>query len=245
MDKFDILYSVGEGYHLSRTYGKVLKAIHKDTRQIVAIKKIKHIDEHIQIKRIAIREIRILKSLNHPNIVNLLEVIQKKNQIFLIFEFVDTTIIELINHQPQGMNPCNIKKILYQALNALTYMHNNKIIHRDIKPENLLVSSKGIVKICDFGFARYKTGDDNLTHYVSTRWYRAPELLVYAKYTEKVDIWAIGCMAGEMMLGYPLFPGQSDYDTLCMIVRMCGNLTEWQYKAFSEQRMFDDLKVLE
>lgn len=136
-----------------------------------------------------------------------------------------------------------IKKVIFQTLSALAYMHKNQIIHRDIKPENLLISSKGVVKICDFGFARYTTGSDTLTHYVSTRWYRAPELLVYAEYSEKIDIWSIGCLAGEMLLGFPLFPGVSDYDTLCRIVKMCGNLTEEQMSAFKVEGMFDEMKV--
>ena len=106
-------------------------------------------------------------------------------------------------------------------LQATRFLHENNILHRDIKPENLLLSKNGIVKLCDFGFARHMRAEKNFnyTDYVSTRWYRAPELLVGdAAYNQSVDIWAIGCIVAEISNGMPLYPGDSDLHTLQLII---------------------------
>lgn len=101
-----------------------------------------------------------------------------------------------------------------------------QIIHRDVKPENVLVSSAGVVKLCDFGFARLVGGTgESYTEYVATRWYRAPELLVGEQfYGAPVDIWAVGCLFSEMLTGEPLFPGESDIDQLFIIIKLLGKL---------------------
>jgi hypothetical protein len=115
---------------------------------------------------------------------------------------------------------------MWQLCRALAYMHSSGVIHRDIKPENLLLSASGVLKVCDFGFARVLAGPGaRYTDYVSTRWYRAPELLVGdTAYGKSVDIWAAGCILAEMVTGMPLFPGESDIDQLTCIVRVLGNL---------------------
>ena len=108
----------------------------------------------------------------------------------------------------------------------MNYLHKHDIIHRDVKPENLLVSTNGLLKVCDFGFARsiQKNESAVYTDYVSTRWYRSPELLAGdANYAKAVDIWAIGCIYAEMFNGMPLFPGDSDIHTLKLIIEMFGN----------------------
>lgn len=118
------------------------------------------------------------------------------------------------------MQSDKIKSITYQVLKSIDFLHKNKILHRDIKPENLLLSHNGIIKLCDFGFARgIKDKNFNYTDYVSTRWYRAPELLVGdAAYCETVDLWALGCIFSEIYNGLPLFPGDSDLHTLQLIM---------------------------
>ena len=114
-----------------------------------------------------------------------------------------------------------MKAITYQILLANNFLHEKQIMHRDIKPENLLISQHGVVKICDFGFARplRQEATFQYTDYVSTRWYRAPELLVGdAAYSGTVDVWAIGCIFAEIFNGMPLFPGDSDLHTLQLIL---------------------------
>lgn len=136
-------------------------------------------------------------------------------------------------------------------------MHSNNIIHRDIKPENLLISKSGVVKLCDFGFARPMRKEEGYryTDYVSTRWYRAPELLVGdAAYTETVDVWAIGCIFAEIYNGMPLFPGDSDLHTLQLILetitaddtennRQIQELSKKQRTAFRMNPLFDGMKA--
>lgn len=170
--------------------------------------------------------------LKHPNIVSLLEVLTIDRKFYLIFEFIDHTILELIQ-KSSFLDLQTAKNYTYQLLRALTHCHSLGVIHRDIKPENLLVSSSGILKICDFGFARSIAQQSRLTEYVSTRWYRAPELLVGGRnYSFPSDIWACGCVFYEMLTGQPLFPGISDSDTLFREIKTCGNLTEEQKNEF-------------
>jgi cyclin-dependent kinase-like len=173
--------------------------------------------------------------LKHPNIVTLLEAVKKDKKVYLVFEFIDYTVLELIQN-PSNLNFQTVKRYIYQLLRALEYCHSQEVIHRDIKPENILVSSTGILKICDFGFARNIKSQTKLTAYVSTRWYRAPELLVGGKnYGFPSDIWACGCVFYEMLTGQPLFPGSNDIDTLFKEIKTCGNLTEEQKLEFFSQ----------
>ncbi|EOD36257.1 hypothetical protein EMIHUDRAFT_313453 [Emiliania huxleyi CCMP1516] len=218
MENYEPLGTIGEG-----TYGVVLKARHKETGQIVAIKKFKESDEDEQAW-----EVRILKQLKHDNIVNLIEVFRRKGKLHLVFEFVERTILEDLERNPDGMDPIATKKCLWQLLRSIQYCHSHHVIHRDIKPENLLVSKNGTLKLCDFGFARTLGGPGaRYTDYVATRWYRGPELLTGdTAYGTPVDVWAIGCMLPEMATGAPLFPGESDIDQLFHIMRCFGSLPE-------------------
>lgn len=132
---------------------------------------------------------------------------------------------------------------------AIEFMHSQGLVHRDVKPENLLVQSNGLLKVCDFGFARSLLPEASAvyTDYVSTRWYRSPELLVGdANYSTEVDIWAVGCIFAEMFNAAPLFPGESDLHTLELILEMLGEeqkLTEKQVNAFLTNPIYDGLTV--
>ncbi|VDP70509.1 unnamed protein product [Echinostoma caproni] len=174
MEKYDNLGMVGEG-----SYGMVMKCRNKETGQLVAIKKFLDSEEDKLVKKIAAREIKMLKQLRHDNLVNLLEVFRRKKRLYLVFEFVDHTVLEDLENNPKGLSEITTKKILFQVVRGIEFCHVHNIIHRDIKPENVLVSRSGIVKLCDFGFARTLAAPGEVyTDYVATRWYRAPELLV-------------------------------------------------------------------
>ncbi|TPP61470.1 Cyclin-dependent kinase 2 [Fasciola gigantica] len=240
MEKYDNLGMVGEG-----SYGMVMKCRNRETGQIVAIKKFLDSEEDKLVKKIAAREIKMLKQLRHDNLVNLLEVFRRKKRLYLVFEFVDHTVLEDLENNPKGLDDMATKKILFQVLRGIEFCHVHNIIHRDIKPENVLVSNNGVVKLCDFGFARTLAAPGEVyTDYVATRWYRAPELLVGdTKYGRAVDVWAIGCLAAEMLTGDPLFPGDSDIDQLHHVVRCLGNLNEKYEHIFQRNPLFAGMRL--
>ncbi|CAG9332141.1 CDKL2_5 [Blepharisma stoltei] len=241
MDKYETLEIIGEG-----TYGTVYKVRHKETGAYYAIKKFKESDENQAIRKIAMREIRILKSLSHHNIVTLYEVFRRNKHLYLVFEYVEHTILSELEAHQNGLNPNQVKKIMYQLISAIKYCHSHNIIHRDIKPENLLLTQNGVLKLCDFGFARtLATLNGKYTDYVSTRWYRAPELLVGDnEYGKEVDVWSIGCICAELLTGLPIFPGDSDFDTLRHILSTIGgNLSDKQSNAFNSNPIYEGVKL--
>ncbi|KAJ0174468.1 hypothetical protein K1T71_009576 [Dendrolimus kikuchii] len=221
MDKYEQLAVVGEG-----SYGVVLKCKRRDNGQLVAIKKFLETEEDAAVRKMALREIRMLKKLRHEHLVNMIEVFRRKRRFYLVFEYLDHTLLDELEAATGGLGEDTAKKHLYQLLKGIDYCHQNSIIHRDVKPENVLVSNTGIVKLCDLGFARALAAPgEPYTEYVATRWYRAPELLVAEhRYGPEVDIWAIGCLFAEMLTGDPLFPGDSDIDQLALIIKTVGKL---------------------
>lgn len=141
----------------------------------------------------------------------------RSNRLYMVFEYIEKNLLEILEENPNGLNLEDVRYYLYQVFKAIEYCHRNNVIHRDIKPENLLIApKKKDLKICDFGFARVlnnKVGAaGGLTDYVATRWYRAPELLLSNNYGKEVDIWAAGCIMGEITDGEALFPGESEID---------------------------------
>ncbi|XP_039701403.1 cyclin-dependent kinase-like 2 isoform X3 [Pteropus medius] len=242
MEKYENLGLVGEG-----SYGMVMKCRNKDSGRIVAIKKFLESDDDKMVKKIAMREIKLLKQLRHENLVNLLEVCKKKKRWYLVFEFVDHTILDDLELFPNGLDYQLVQKYLFQIINGIGFCHSHNIIHRDIKPENILVSQSGVVKLCDFGFARTLAAPgEAYTDYVATRWYRAPELLVGdVKYGKAVDVWAIGCLVTEMLMGEPLFPGDSDIDQLYHIMMCLGNLIPRHQELFYKNPAFAGVRLPE
>eukprot|EP00792_Barthelona_sp_PAP020_P004630 TRINITY_DN2249_c0_g1_i1.p1 TRINITY_DN2249_c0_g1~~TRINITY_DN2249_c0_g1_i1.p1 ORF type:complete len:362 (-),score=76.50 TRINITY_DN2249_c0_g1_i1:164-1249(-) len=217
--RYEILGIIGEG-----AYGTVLKARKIETNEIVAIKRLKDSDEDDYYKKTIYREIRILKHFKHEYIVNLQEAFKHKNKLYLVMDYCENNLLDLLDYSPHGLDFSKIQSILWELLQALKYLHENNITHRDIKPENILIHNN-VVKLCDFGFARAQNKTCvNLTEYVATRWYRSPELLIGAKYTNAVDIWAVGCVFAEMVTGEPLFPGDSELDMLSQVCSIAGSL---------------------
>ena len=247
-NKYEVLGVVGEG-----AYGIVYKCINKETKEIVAIKKFKESEDEI-VQKTMKRELTMLKKVSNKNIVEFKEAYLHKKNLFLVFEFVDRNLLELLEQYPNGLDPELIKYFVFQMIKACQYLHNKNIIHRDIKPENLLIDNKNNLKVCDFGFARdidlneYNNNKEIMTDYVATRWYRAPELLITGgMYGPAVDYWAIGCIMGELVDGNPLFPGDNEIDQVDCIQKILGNLPEYLIEMYYENPIYNqnELKMVD
>uniref|UniRef100_A0A8C5KX22 cyclin-dependent kinase n=1 Tax=Jaculus jaculus TaxID=51337 RepID=A0A8C5KX22_JACJA len=163
MEKYEKLAKIGEG-----SCGVVFKCRNKASGQIVAVKKFVESEDDPVVKKVALREIRMLKQLKHPNLVNLIEVFRRKRKMHLVFEYCDHTLLNELERNPCGIADGMIKSVLWQTLQALNFCHKHNCIHRDVKPENILITRQGMIKICDFGFARVlgclkMNPDDRLT----------------------------------------------------------------------------------
>ena len=248
--KYEVLGIVGEG-----AYGIVYKCKNKETNEIVAIKKFKETEDDL-VKKTIKRELKVLKILKHENIVEFKEAIKQKNNIYIVFEYVEKNLLEFLQENNNKIPEKKIKIILYQLCKAIKYLHKNNIIHRDIKPENLLIDSKNYkLKLCDFGFARkIKQNIKNpknskielLTDYVATRWYRSPELLISnGKYNFEVDYWAAGCIMGELIDGNPIFPGENEIDQLHCIQKVLGNFPQEYIDLFYNNPIYSQFHLID
>lgn len=224
--KYEIKKRLGKG-----AYGIVWKAIDRRSGEVVAVKKIFDAFRNQTDAQRTFREIMFLQEFgDHPNVIKLHNVIKAENDkdIYLVFEFMETDLHNVIK-RGNILKDVHKRYIMYQLFKSTKYLHSGNVIHRDLKPSNILLDSECVVKLCDFGLARSLTqiamdeaGDPNLTEYVATRWYRAPEILLAShRYTKGVDMWSLGCILGEMLLGKPLFPGSS---TLNQIERIMGSI---------------------
>ncbi|KAG8061771.1 hypothetical protein GUJ93_ZPchr0003g17364 [Zizania palustris] len=199
MERYKLIREIGDG-----TCGNVFRAYNIETNEIVAVKKMKR--KFYQWKEcISLREVKALQELNHPNIVKLKEVTLENHELFFIFENMECNLYDVIRESQTALSEEEIRNFMVQILQGLAYMHNNGYFHRDLKPENLLVT-KGTVKIADFGLAREVSSSPPYTDYVSTRWYRAPEVLLQSSaYTPAIDMWAVGAILAELFTLSPLF----------------------------------------
>ncbi|KEP65431.1 UNVERIFIED_CONTAM: cyclin-dependent kinase family 5 protein [Hammondia hammondi] len=240
MNKYEKLELVGEG-----AYGVVLKCRRKDTGELVAIKTFKGNEESTNVKKTIARELNALRHLRHENIVALKEAFRWKGKLHLVFEYIHRNLLELLEASPAGLDPETVRLCIWQLVKALSYCHRNDIVHRDVKPENLLVNLKTRkLKLCDFGFARqlHESAAVPLTDYVATRWYRSPELLLCdPEYGKPVDMWAVGCIMGELIDGRPLFPGDNEVDQLYKIQLVLGPLLPQHMEMFRQNSRFAGL----
>eukprot|EP00386_Alphamonas_edax_P011257 GDKI01035758.1.p1 GENE.GDKI01035758.1~~GDKI01035758.1.p1 ORF type:complete len:296 (-),score=98.11 GDKI01035758.1:268-1155(-) len=230
MDKYQKLEKIGEG-----TYGVVYKA--QDPQgDIFALKKIRLEAEDEGIPSTAIREISLLKELQHPNIVRLCDVIHTERKLTLVFEYLDQDLKKLLDMCDGGLEPKTTKSFLYQLLRGVAYCHQHRVLHRDLKPQNLLINREGALKLADFGLARaFGIPVRSYTHEVVTLWYRAPDVLMGSrKYSTPVDIWSVGCIFAEMVNGRPLFPGTNDADQLQKIFKILGTPSEQSWPAVAD-----------
>uniref|UniRef100_A0A182KE97 Conserved oligomeric Golgi complex subunit 5 n=1 Tax=Anopheles christyi TaxID=43041 RepID=A0A182KE97_9DIPT len=217
---------VGEG-----TYGIVFRARDTVSNEIVALKKVR-IDQDIFKDGFPIsglREIQILKNCKHENIVRLKEVVvgNSLESIFLVMEFCEQDLASLLDNMETPFSESQVKCIIIQLLKGLKYLHSNFIIHRDLKVSNLLLTDTGCLKIADFGLARYLNDSNKpMTPGLVTLWYRPPELLFGAKtQTTAVDMWATGCILGELLIHKPLLPGTSEISQIELIINLLGTPT--------------------
>jgi cyclin-dependent kinase-like len=237
--KYEVLGIVGEG-----AYGIVMKCRNKETNEIVAIKKFKDGEEEI-VQKSMLRELKVLKKLKHENIVQLKESFRRKGKLYLVFEYVDRNLLEILEQQPNGFDQQLVKKFIYQLCKSIIYIHSIDMIHRDIKPENILVTNDLQVKVCDFGFTRSLPQKGGiLTDYVATRWYRAPELLLgCTNYGKEIDFWAVGCIMGEITDGKAMFPSENELEQLYMIQKLFGSLPQNMLEMFSTNPRFTGYKL--
>ncbi|KAJ7241006.1 kinase-like domain-containing protein [Mycena haematopus] len=240
---YQITTKLGEG-----TFGEVHKAIHTATGRAVALKRILMHNEKEGMPVTALREIKILKALNHPAIVNILDMFVVRStptdavSVYMVFPYMDHDLAGLLENERVKLQPSQIKLYMKQLLEGTEYMHRNHILHRDMKAANLLISNSGTLLIADFGLARAFDSGDNpnrggrerkYTNCVVTRWYRPPELLLGARqYGGEVDMWGIGCVLGEMFMRRPILPGTSDLDQLEKIWLLCGAPNQHSWPNF-------------
>lgn len=210
---------LGEG-----TYGVVYKAIDTRTGQVVAIKKIRLGKQKEGVNFTALREIKLLKELKDPNIIELIDAFPHKGNLHLVFEFMETDLEAVIRDRNIFLSPGDVKSYLQMTLKGLAFCHKKWVLHRDMKPNNLLIGPNGQLKLADFGLARlFGSPDRRFTHQVFARWYRAPELLFGTKqYGSGVDVWAAACIFAELLLRRPFLQGSSDIDQLGKIFAAFG-----------------------
>ncbi|GMM38320.1 serine/threonine protein kinase [Saccharomycopsis crataegensis] len=223
------------------SFGVVFQTRIKETEEVCAIKRV------LQDKRFKNRELQIMNAVHHRNVVDLKYYFYQNtdnNELYLnlILEYVPETIYKASHYYLQRkthMPIFEIKLYMYQLLRALNYIHLSNICHRDIKPQNLLLNpATGVLKLCDFGSAKILNPSEANVSYICSRYYRAPELIFAAtNYTTKIDIWSVGCVMAELVIGRPLFPGDSGIDQLVEIIKILGTPTKQEIKSMNPDYM--------
>jgi len=195
----------------------------------------------------SLRELRILQACRHPNIVELKSVVtgRRPDSVFFVFEYVEHDLGRLLDSMRAPFKESEVKCLMLQLLEAIAFLHEHWIVHRDLKLSNLLLSNKGVLKLCDFGLARsYRPYDVAYTPNVVTLWYRAPELLLgYERYTEAVDMWAAGCILGELLRHEPLLPGKTEMQQLELIFKLLGSPSERIWPGLSAMPLWPKISL--
>lgn len=256
VDVFEKLEQIGEG-----TYGQVYMAKEIATGDIVALKKVRMDNEREGFPITAIREIKLLKKLQHENVIKLKEIVTSpgperdehgkidgnkyKGSIYMVFEYMDHDLTGLSDRPGMRFTVPQIKCYMKQLLIGLHYCHVNQVLHRDIKGSNLLIDNNGILKLADFGLARSFSHDQNgnLTNRVITLWYRPPELLLGStKYGPAVDMWSVGCIFAELLHGKPILPGKNELEQASKIFELCGSPDDNNWPGVSKLRWYAEFK---
>lgn len=221
------------------SFGVVFQATLVETGETVAVKKV------LQDKRFKNRELQIMKQLRHTNVCELKSCFYSKGDkpdevyLNLVLEFVPETIYRIVKHYSRTKRQVPtlyVKLYMYQVARSLAYIHQVGICHRDIKPQNLLLDpNTHVVKLCDFGSAKMLVKGESNIAYICSRYYRAPELIFGATdYTTAIDTWSFGCVFAELILGQPLFPGESNVDQLVEIIKVVGTPTREEIQAMNQ-----------
>lgn len=230
----------------SGTYGKVFKGQHVYSGRLVALKKIRMEGEKDGFPVTAVREIKLLQSLRHDNIVALQEVMIEKDDCYMVFEYLSHDLTGLLNHPSFTLDPAQRKHLAKQLFEGLDYLHVRGVLHRDIKAANILVSSNGVLKIADFGLARFysKHHRNDYTNRVITIWYRSPELLLgETQYTAAVDVWSAACVMIEIFTRHAIFPGDgTEINQLDKIYNILGTPNKSDWPDLTKMEWFELLR---
>lgn len=220
------------------SFGVVFQAVIEGSEETVAIKKV------LQDRRFKNRELEIMETLEHPNVVKLkysFFTSDKNDEVYLnlVMEYIPETVYVVSRHYSkakQAIPAVFCKVYMYQLFRALAYIHQLGVCHRDIKPQNLLLDPlSGRVKLCDFGSAKVLIPGKPNVSYICSRYYRAPELIFGSRdYSCAIDVWSMGCVMAELYIGQPLFPGESGVDQLVEVIKVLGTPTAEEIKAMNE-----------
>nr|GMD63583.1 probable serine/threonine-protein kinase At1g54610 [Ipomoea batatas] len=229
-DTFEKLDKIGQG-----TYSNVYKAKDALTGKIVALKKVHFDNLEPESVRFMAREILILRSLDHPNVVKLQGLVTSRMScsLYLVFDYMDHDLAGLAASQGIKFTKAQVKCYMHQILSGLEHCHKLHVLHRDIKGSNLLIDSEGVLKIADFGLASFFDPNKKqpMTSRVVTLWYRPPELLLGAtEYGVGIDLWSAGCILAELFAGKPIMPGRTEVEQLHKIFKLCGSPSEEYWK---------------
>lgn len=235
--RYTLVRPIGKG-----AYGVVCSAVDNATGEQVAIKKIAGIVDNATDCRRTLREMRLLRHFNHENVITIRDVYVPASDgpnfkdVYTVSELMETDLHNIISSE-QGLTPEHCQYFTYQILRALKHIHSANVLHRDLKPSNILLNSNCDLKICDFGLARVNPEEtDQLTAYVATRWYRAPEIMLsWREYTRSVDMWSVGCILAEIIGRKPLFPGSDFLDQLQLITDVIGTPSDADIESIKHE----------
>ncbi|XP_029453093.1 dual specificity tyrosine-phosphorylation-regulated kinase 2 [Rhinatrema bivittatum] len=235
--RYEVLKVIGKG-----SFGQVVKVYDHKVHQHVALKMVRN---EKRFHRQAAEEIRILEHLrkqdkdNNMNVIHMLENFTFRNHICMTFELLSMNLYELIKKNKfQGFSLPLVRKFAHSILQCLDALHKNRIIHCDLKPENILLKQQGRsgIKVIDFGSSCYE--HQRVYTYIQSRFYRAPEVILGARYGMPIDMWSLGCILSELLTGYPILPGEDEGDQLACMIELLGMPSTKQLDASKRAKNF-------